>query len=176
MTQSSLIWLPVSLDLRLKGYDAPWSLCLLLLCAALRLILRGDLYQFNQDWSTGLGGTRVWKCGQRMTPCGPCVALNLCSFVVNSTRRYILSLVLRFGLVLLVLLELRSPRFGKRELVCVHLVRLLVLRVLVCFFSLPLGVRDWLRLVIIALPGLFFLPVWRMNDQAFTISSHDPLF
>ena len=153
---------------------------LLLLCAALRLILRGDLYQFYQDWSTGLGGTQVWKCGQRMTPCGPCAALNLCSFVVNSMRRFILSLVLRFGLVLLVLLELRSPRFGKRELVCVHLVRLLVLRVLVCFFSLPLGVRDWLLcdmyMVIMVLPGLFFLPVWRMNDQAFTISSHDPLF
>ena len=27
-----------------------------------------------------------------------------------------------------------------------------------CLFPLPLGVRDWLRLVIVALPGLFFLP------------------
>ena len=28
-------------------------------------------------------------------------------------------------------------------------------RVNLCPFSLPLGVRDWLRLVIVALPGLF---------------------
>ena len=26
-----------------------------------------------------------------------------------------------------------------------------------CLFPLPLGVRNWLRLVIVALPGLFFL-------------------
>ena len=26
-----------------------------------------------------------------------------------------------------------------------------------CLFSLPLGVRDWLRLVTVVLPGLFVL-------------------
>ena len=32
-------------------------------------------------------------------------------------------------------------------------------RVGLCLFPLPLGVRDWLRLVIVALSGVFFLPV-----------------
>ena len=27
-----------------------------------------------------------------------------------------------------------------------------------CFFSLPLGVRGWLRLLLVALPGRFFFP------------------
>ena len=29
-----------------------------------------------------------------------------------------------------------------------------------CLFSLPVGVRDWLRLVIVALPGLFYLTLF----------------
>ena len=32
---------------------------------------------------------------------------------------------------------------------------------LICVtFSLPSGVRDWLRLLLVALPGLFCLPLW----------------
>ena len=51
-----------------------------------------------------------------------------------------------------------SPRFGKRELVCVLLIHLFVcfVRVTFCHFSLPLGVGGWLRFVIVALPGLFY--------------------
>ena len=48
-------------------------------------------------------------------------------------------------------------------MVCVFFVRLFVLRVLVgvSFVFLPLAIRDWLRLVIVALPGLFLLPFHR---------------
>ena len=42
---------------------------------------------------------------------------------------------------------------GKRELVCVLFVRFA--SVGLCLFSLPLDVRDWLRLVIVTSPGLF---------------------
>ena len=48
---------------------------------------------------------------------------------------------------------------GKRELVNVLLVYLFVYFACVNFshFSLPLGVREWLRLVIVAFTGLFYL-------------------
>ena len=56
------------------------------------------------------------------------------------------------------ILALRSPRLGKRELVCVLLVQLFVCFVRVSFghVSLPLGVGDWLRFMIVALPGFFY--------------------
>ena len=45
-------------------------------------------------------------------------------------------------------------------------------RVWFCLFPLPLGVWDWLRLVIVALPGLFILPfLWinpRLSSAAYT--------
>ena len=70
----------------------------------------------------------------------PGVALiTLCNFVVNSMRRFKLSRLL--SLYFAVLSALRSPRLGERELVCVLLVRLFVLRVSVCvsflFLSVP---------------------------------------
>ena len=67
----------------------------------------------------------------------------------------VLSHALRF---ILVLFSLLSPRLGKRELVYVLLMHLFVYfaHVNVCLFSLPLGVRDWLQLLIVALPGLFY--------------------
>ena len=34
-------------------------------------------------------------------------------------------------------------------------------RVNFCQFSLPLGVRDWLRFVIVAIPGLFYYLVYK---------------
>ena len=54
---------------------------------------------------------------------------------------------------------LRSPLLGKRELVYVLLVHLFIYFVNVnfCPFSLPLGVRDWLPLVIVA-PGNSQIP------------------
>ena len=44
------------------------------------------------------------------------------------------------------------PRLGERELILVFFVRLFDLR----WFPLPLSVMEWLRLVIVALPGLFY--------------------
>ena len=51
-----------------------------------------------------------------------------------------------------------SPRLEKRKLDYVLLVHLFVYfaHVSCCHFSLPLGVRDWLRLMIAALPALFY--------------------
>ena len=56
-----------------------------------------------------------------------------------------------------VLLALRLPHLGKRELNLVLFVRLFDKRLLgfVCFLFLPLGVWEGLRFVIVALPGLF---------------------
>ena len=65
-----------------------------------------------------------------------------------------LSLALLFALVLF----FQSFSIVKRELVYVLLVHLLVYLACVdrCPTSLPLGVGDWLQLVIVALPGLFY--------------------
>ena len=62
--------------------------------------------------------------------------------MVYSKWRFILSLALCFVLVFSVLLVLRLPRLGKRELVCVLFVRLYVLRVLVCVSFLLLLVSG----------------------------------
>ena len=55
-------------------------------------------------------------------------------------------------------LALWSPRLRKRELVYVLLVLLFVYFAYVkfCLFSLALDARGWLRLVLVALPGLFY--------------------
>ena len=67
-----------------------------------------------------------------------------------------MSYLVSFFLVSSVLLALRLPRLGKRELLLVLFVRLFDL----CLFGfvgfpLPLGVWEGLRFVIVALPGLF---------------------
>ena len=55
-----------------------------------------------------------------------------------------------------VLLVLRLPRYGKRELILVLFVRLFdFVLVWICRFPLPLGVWEGLRFEIVALPGLF---------------------
>ena len=55
-----------------------------------------------------------------------------------------------------VLLALRSPRLGKRELILVLFVRLFALCLFwFCRFPLPLGIWEGLRFVIVAIPGLF---------------------
>ena len=93
----------------------------------------------------------------------PNVILIVCGFVVFTTGRFVWSLALHFVLVLLFFffqscLALWSPRLGKRELIYVLFVHLFVYFACVdfCPFSLPLGVRDWLRFVIVALPGFFY--------------------
>ena len=71
---------------------------------------------------------------------------------------YVLPCVILF-LCFSVLLALRLPRLGKRELILV-LFRTFVRFVLIwiCRFPLPLGVWEGLRFVIVALPGLFSYP------------------
>ena len=67
-------------------------------------------------------------------------------------RPFVLSLVLCFS----VLLALRLPPLRKRELILVLLVCLFDLCLFGFYlFPLPLGVWEGLRLVIVALPGLF---------------------
>ena len=71
-----------------------------------------------------------------------------------------------------VLLVLRLPRLGKRELILVLFIRFLGF----CRFLLPLGVWEGLRFVIVALPGLFsylfrdalFL-MTRLNESKFDL-------
>ena len=57
-----------------------------------------------------------------------------------------------------VLLVLRLPRLGKRELILVLFVRLFDLCLFECQFPHPLDVWEGLRFVIVALPGLFSYP------------------
>ena len=59
-----------------------------------------------------------------------------------------------------VLLALRLPRLGKRERANLSAFRTFVrnARIWFCLFSLPLGVWEGLRFVIVALPGLFSYP------------------
>ena len=45
----------------------------------------------------------------------------------------------------------------KRASLCAFLAFVCFALVGLCLFPLPLGARDWLLLVIVALPGLFFL-------------------
>ena len=79
-----------------------------------------------------------------------CVAL----FILRGDLLYVLPCVILF-LCFSVLLALRLPRLGKRELILVLFVRLfdLCLFGFVCF--LILGVWEGLRFGIVALPGLF---------------------
>ena len=83
------------------------------------------------------------------------VGLTICYFVVYSTGRFVLCLALCF----LVLLALRLPRLRGRGLVLVLFVRLFDLCLFgFCRFTLPLGVWEGLRFVIVAFPGLFSYP------------------
>ena len=73
------------------------------------------------------------------------------------------NLALLFVLVIvLVLFSIASSRLGKRELVHVLFVLLFVYfaRVKYCPPTFPLGVRGWLRLVTVALPGLSTSSPW----------------
>ena len=46
---------------------------------------------------------------------------------------------------------------------CLSCICLLAMHTLICVtFSLPPGVRGWLRLLLVALPGLFCLPFCKM--------------
>ena len=77
-------------------------------------------------------------------------------FILRGDLLYVLSCVILF-LCFSVLLALRLPRLGKRELI-LSVFRTFDRFVLVwiCLFPLPLDVWEGLRFVIVALPGIFF--------------------
>ena len=75
-------------------------------------------------------------------------------FILRGDLLYVFPCVILF-LCFSVLLVLRIPRLGKRELILVFFVRLFGLCLYICRFPLPLGVWEGLRFVIVALPGLF---------------------
>ena len=79
-------------------------------------------------------------------------------FILRGDFFYVLPCVIWF-LCFSVLLALRLPRLGKRELILMLFVRLFDLRLFgfVCFLFLffPLSVWEGQRFVIVALPGLF---------------------
>ena len=91
---------------------------------------------------------------------GPGVSLTLCCFVVYSTRRFVLCLALcyfvlmffsPFSIAITSLWGARASLGAFRTFVRFALVW-------ICLFPLPLGVREGLRFVIVALPGLFSYP------------------
>ena len=88
-------------------------------------------------------------------------------FILRGDLLYVLPCVILF-LCFSVLLALRLPRLGKRELILVLFVRTFVRFVLVwiCRFPLPLGVWEGLRIVIVALPGLFSYLFWAMAETS----------
>ena len=85
------------------------------------------------------------------------VSLTLCCFVVYSTRRFVLCLTLcHFVLVFFRPFSIAITSLGE-ERANLSAFRTFVRFVLVwiCRFPLPLGVWEGLRVVIMALPGLF---------------------
>ena len=77
-------------------------------------------------------------------------------FILRGNLFFVLPVVILF-LCFSVLLALRLPRLGKKELILVRAFRTFIRFVLVwfCRFPLPLSVWEGLRFVIVALPGLF---------------------
>ena len=76
-------------------------------------------------------------------------------FILRGDLFYVLPCVILF-LCFSVLLALRLPRLGKRELILVLFERLFDFCLFgFCRFPLPLSVWEGLRFVIVALPGLF---------------------
>ena len=80
-------------------------------------------------------------------------------FILQGDLLYVFPCVILF-LCFSVLLVLRLPRLGKRELILVLFVRLFGLCLFSCRFPLPFGVWEGLRFVIVALPGLFSYLFW----------------
>ena len=49
---------------------------------------------------------------------------------------------------------------------CLSCICLLAMHTLICVtLSLPPGIRGWLRLLLVALPGLFCLPFYKSPDE-----------
>ena len=104
---------------------------------------------------------------------GPGVGLALCCFVVYSTRRFVLCLALcHFVLVFFgpFCFAVASLGEGRANLGAFRTFVRFVL-VWVCRFPLPLG--DWkgLRLVIVALPGLFSIAITSLGEGRANLSA-----
>ena len=97
-------------------------------------------------------------------------------FILRGDLLYVFPCVILF-LCFSVLLVLRLPRLGKRELILVLFVRFVL--VWICRFLLPLGVWEGLRFVIVALPGhfsyLFFVILQMRMCLFFRRPLHNPL-
>ena len=83
-------------------------------------------------------------------------------FILRGDLLYVFPCVILF-LCFSVLLVLRLPRLGKRELILVLFVRLFGLCLFRFVGPLPLGVWEGLRFVIVALPGLFSYLLYCIN-------------
>ena len=88
--------------------------------------------------------------------------------MVYSTRRFVLCLTLRhFVLVFFSPFSIAITSLGE-EKANLSAFRTFVRFVLVwiCRFPLPLGIWEWLRFLIVALPGRFFLPFFQLKFLA----------
>ena len=87
----------------------------------------------------------------------PCVSLTLCCSVVYSTRRFVLSLALcYFVLAFFSPFSIAITSLGEeRANLSAFCMFVRFALVWFCLFPLPLSVWEGLRLVIVALPGLF---------------------
>ena len=116
-----------------------------------------DVYQSCSNYSPGV------KNGLAVGPIG--FSLTLCCFVVYSTRRFVLCLTLcHFVLVFFSPFSIAITSFGEEKAnfsAFRTFVRFLL--VWICPFSLPLGVWEGLRFVIVALPGLFSYPFFTLT-------------
>ena len=101
------------------------------------------------------------------------IVLFLCSSVVHTTWRFMFGLVLLFVYVFLLSFKHSDHLAWGRVSWSLYLscICLLAMHTLICVtFSLPPGVGGWLRLLLVALPGLFCLPFFN------TISFQESLF
>ena len=92
----------------------------------------------------------------------PVVGLTLCCFVVYSTRRFVLCLILcHFVLVFFSPFSFAITSLGEeRANLSAFCTFVRFVLVWICRFSLPLGVWEGLRFVIVALSGLFSYPLF----------------
>ena len=98
------------------------------------------------------------RCSVYRPTSGPGVVLILCRSIVYITRRFIIGLALLFVYVFLLSFQhFCHLAWGRGSCsLCASCMCLLAMHTLICVtFSLPPGVRGWLRLLLVVLPGLF---------------------
>ena len=123
-----------------------------------------DLSVSSSSW--GLGRAAVCDCGTPWTFLLPFFFYSLL-LVIYSASRFGLSLALCYyifvffsplNIAIISLGEERGNLYAFRTFVRFALVWF-------CLFPHPLGVLEWLWLVIVALPGLFSLPFWYFSKM-----------